>query len=357
MSQGTCHIKAAFPISLPGILLLLGISGVRAETEYLLLDMRADDLVIAESLLTLKTESTYLVGLDPFLAGLDFPIAQDQQEWSGWFRNETLRFRWDVRESQINYGVDQQHQLQPGQWLTNRDGTFVAVGVLEYIFGLTLVIDERNQAISLTSRVPLAFQTSRARAQARRRIQTRVKRKEIEGVTIADAYRWATLPMFDSTVNSSLTSRQGTRSSAHNANLSLTMDLLKHSIRYVGSRSYRSQESARGTQRMTVRRSARTREEDLFLGVRHLSFGDLFGTQNELVGGRGAGVGISLVGGSRRGDHDLSARRLPSKVIQSRAGRLSYSGMGFLLLLRPSMTAADSTSPSRSFRSAKTSSS
>lgn len=260
--------------------------------ELYLLDFHADGYLLAESVPAYQSEDTVLVDFALFVEAVEFPIKQDGELWSGWFRNEDEQFLWRRDLGLVQVAGREGEKVEDDEWLETYDGTFVSVEALERWFDLTLNVDLRQQVLTIHSSEPLPFQLWRERMLARYRY--RPADESDADVIVPDQYHLATVPLVDLTTNF-LTQRQnGSRASSGSASLAIGMDLLKHSAVYTGSFAGSSNNRNDSTNRLTIERASATPDTPLFAGVYSYTLGDIYQPSSTLVSSSNTGRGFSI---------------------------------------------------------------
>lgn len=271
------HSWRAYAATLLTLCFIAGVamaSPVTEDAEFFLMDVIADDHRLAESVPSYRLNDTWFVHFPTFLAAVEFPIAQENGAWTGWFRSEESRFSWEVDRTDTDTSFE------------SGEGTFVSLAALETWFRLDLTPKPRTQAITVSSEEPLPFQKRKARASARIRHQPRIE-KEVD-VRVRDQYRWATVPLLDVSTSYRLQDDGEDSLSTSQTSLTAGMDLLKHSVMYSGSTASDS------SSRLTVARSAAVAAGTLGLGIDHYAVGDIIEQGHNLVAGGGRGAGFRI---------------------------------------------------------------
>lgn len=262
------------------------------ELELYLLDFHADGYRLAESVPAYDDEGTFLVDFKLFLEAVEFPITQQNELWSGWFRSEDQQFVWRTDLGLVQVAGREGERIERDEWLQIYDGMYVSVEALERWFDLDLNVDLRQQVLTIHSSEPLPFQLWRERMLTRYRYRPGDER-EVD-VIVADKYHWATVPLVDLSTNF-LTQRQGgSRNSSGSASLAVGMDLLKHSVVYTGSFAGSSNNSNDSTSRLTIERASATPDTPLFAGVYSYRLGDIYQPSSNLVSSSNTGRGFSI---------------------------------------------------------------
>ena len=262
------------------------------DLEFYLMDLEAEDWLLAESVSTYGSDGTFWIELGSFLEALEFGMERKGRVWSGWFREEDRSFSWDMDRGLVEIAGAEAFELADDCWFDDEEGTFVSLGTLEVWFGLELVPDVPIQRIVVRSEEPLPFQRWAAREASRKR-HRRARRKDVD-VVVPDQYHWLTLPRFDLSTNHRYQRANGKGSTAQSLALIMGLDLFKHSAFYAGTVDYGTEPGTTTHHRLTVKRTAATRDGTIFLGANRYSVGDVYGVTSNLVTSAGNGLGFTL---------------------------------------------------------------
>lgn len=266
--------------------------------DFYLMDLTADGYLLAEGIYTYRRENTYFIHFGSFLEAVEFSIQRRGSVWIGWFRNEESRFMWNMETSEVQIGsVAPASPSAPS--VESDEGTFVSLDALEDWFDLDLSPAPRTQTIAVRSADLLPFQRRDARESARNRFRPRVA--DEADVRFSDQYQWATRPLLDLSTYYDLRSSGGETHSDAQSSLTMSMDMLKHSLLYAGSTASDS------GHRLTISRSAPVAGGTLAPGVDSYAVGDVFDDGSNLVNGGGLGAGFSIKRRSR-GNHGSQSR-------------------------------------------------
>jgi len=284
------------------------------DDELYLMDIRTADRMLADSVLTYKSDEDYLVNFRLFLDAVEFPIEQQGRAWSGWFRNKESAFYWSLGSGELLLAGDAAREATAAEWSESNGETYVSLRLLETWFDLTLIPKLRQQRIVLFSDDPLPFQVREKRLASKNRFAaTQASRVDVH---VPDQYQWVTLPLFDLSAYSLIQGRTGSLTSAQTGSMTVGMDLLKHSVVYAGAVAYSTDLGSDTSQRLTIERGAPTREASLFLGVTRYAFGDILSTNSDLVSSNGTGLGFRIerskpAGSGTRDTATISGNALP----------------------------------------------
>jgi hypothetical protein len=285
-------------------LLAPSLSTAREDLELFLLDVHADGYLLAESIPAYRSGETYLIDFALFLNAVEFPIARQDESWTGWFHSEDRLFFWNVASGSVHAsGRDSEH-IDPLQWMDADDRTFIAIEALETWFYLGLTVDPRLQTINVSSSEPLPFQRWQERNSARNRHRP-AQRLEPD-VTVPDQYHWATAPLFNLTSEMYVREQRKIRSHAQTASLVMGMDLLKHSVTYAGGLTRSTLSATDYTNRLTIERNSVTEDSALFWGVNRYVLGDIVNPSPNLVVTANTGRGFRFERYPRHGAGALS---------------------------------------------------
>ncbi len=266
--------------------------------DFYLMDLTADGYLLAEGVYTYKRDDTYFIHFASFLEAVEFSIHRQGSVWTGWFRNEETRFMWDTETSEVQIGsVAPTSPSAPS--VESDEGTFVSLDALEGWFDLDLRPEPRTQTIAVASADLLPFQRRDARESARNRFRPHLA--DEADVRVPDQYQWATRPLIDLSTRYDLRGGGGETHSDTQSSLTMSMDLLKHSLLYSGSIASES------GHRLTISRSAPVAGGTLAPGVDSYALGDVFDDGSNLVNGGGLGAGFSIKRRSR-GNHGSQSR-------------------------------------------------
>ncbi|MDX1405506.1 MAG: carboxypeptidase-like regulatory domain-containing protein [Woeseiaceae bacterium] len=293
--ENRLHIFSGFsPALIAAIYFLLGAAESVAQEEptFYLLDFHSDGYLLGESVPAYDVDGNLLVDFGLFLEAVEFQIEQQDELWSGWFRNEDNHFVWRTDLGVVQIASEQGERVPRDEWMQDFEGTYVSVDALERWFDLSLNVDLRQQVLTIHSDEPLPFQLWRERMLARYRYRTGDEREA--DVIVPDEYHWATMPLADFSTHF-LTQRQGgNRSSSGSASLSMGMDLLKHSAVYSGSFAGGSDSSSDTTTRLTISRASAMPDTPLFAGIYSYGLGDIIQSSSNLVAAANTGRGFTI---------------------------------------------------------------
>lgn len=262
------------------------------EPELYLFDFHADGYLLAESVPAYRVDEVLLIDFTLFLEAVEFPIEQEGELWSGWFRSEDRRFTWRMDLGLVQIADSHGERIQEDEWMDTYDGTYVSVGTLERWFGLALNVDLRTQVLTIHSNEPLPFQLWRERMLAKYRY--RPADDSEADILVPDQYHWATVPLVDLSTNLRTQRQDGASNSSGSMSLALGMDLLKHSVVYTGGFSRSSANQSASASRLTVERRSPTPDTPMFAGVHGYVVGDIYQTSSNLVSDSNTGRGFRI---------------------------------------------------------------
>jgi hypothetical protein len=277
----------------PGTALSTGSLPDAPERTLLLLDLRVDGVVRAESLSALGAETgSYYLDFAHFLQAVDFPIRRSGRLWEGWFRGESRTFRWHMDARELERNAATETAPGPEAWFIEDGHVYVALEVVERWFDVTLEIDRAGQWLTLTCPEGLPFQKWEEQKLAKYRL--RPAEREASSVFVSDQYRWVTVPTFN--LSSHVTTSASDSAESRSATLSMlnSFDLLKHSVLYSGSFASGTNQGRSHSHRMTVERAAPTADGTLFMGANRYAFGDVMPSHSNLVLDSTSGRGFIL---------------------------------------------------------------
>jgi hypothetical protein len=297
MEHGVRGRTGPIPSLLTMIVIVLAPAPVVAleDSELFLLDVRADDFQLAESVPAIASGETYLIDFELFLEAIEFPIERSQEAWSGWFYEEDRIFFWRPDSGSVRISGREDEFVESSDWHMDAEGVYVAVGVLESWFDLTLKVDPRDQTLSVSSDEPLPFEVWHQREMAK--YTFRPGQKIDADVIVPDQYRWATMPMFNLNTHMLSQNFDGEMANGGTATLVMGMDLLKHSVIYTGGLTHTRHDLGNDTEmmnRLTVERASLTPDEPLFAGVNRYILGDIYIANPNLVVNSSIGRGFSI---------------------------------------------------------------
>jgi len=261
--------------------------------ELFLLDLKADDFLLAESVPAYASGGTYLIDFALFLEAVEFPIERKGQLWSGWARSEDRHFSWRMDSGVVQLAGRDGGRVEDREWMDDEyDDTYVSVEVLERWFKLQLDVDPRLQVLSIDASEPLPFQLWQERTLAK--FRHRPGQRIDADIIVPDQYNWATMPLFNLSTHFVTQKDESSRDSSGTASLLMGMDLLKHSVLYTGSSTHARRSKGNSTNRLTIERTAATPDTPLFAGVHRYILGDIYQASPNLVINSGTGRGFRI---------------------------------------------------------------
>ncbi len=287
----TCGFLRAL-IAAIGVLWAHGPVIAQEELDLYLLDFHADGYLLAESVPAYDSEGTFLVDFKLFLEAVEFQIEQEDELWSGWFRNEDDHFVWRMDLGVAQIASRQGERIARDEWMQDVEGTYVSVDVLERWFDIALDVDLRQQVLTIQSSEPLPFQLWRERMLAKYRYRPGDDRDA--DIVVPDQYHWATVPLVDLSTNFLTRRQNGSRSSSRSASLALGMDLFKHSAVYTGGFASSNNDGSDATSRLTINRASATPDTPLFAGAYGYTLGDIYQGSFNLVSSSLTGRGFRI---------------------------------------------------------------
>ncbi len=285
-------------------------SSIDDDGELYLVDVISYGYKLGEGVpIYLYNEIEYL-HFESLLEFLEFPIAESEGRWSGWFVSEENKFELDVSSEHVRYPSSADSAVQSGSVLDSLDGLVVRREAMETWFNLELELDLRQQVVKIRSEASLPFQ-QQLEQDAKLTRGNRYLAPEV-GKPVADQYQWITEPQMD--VISTLDYYNNDNTVGNNAFLSVnaSMDFLKHGMNYSGSLSMNritdyeidpnalpssvnefETQTSTAHHNITFFRRAESKSGDIVLGLDFYEFGDIFGNSGLITTG-GSGLGVNV---------------------------------------------------------------
>lgn len=142
----------------------------RDELDFLLLELRLNDLVLVEAITGFISGSSVILPLRDFATALDFPLSVDQTAGTagGWFLKKSRLFSLDVSRGEVVI-EGRIKKFNPALVEIHGEDIFVDIRLLSRWFPIDIGFDISNQTINLASREPLPVEQRMAREDYRAR--------------------------------------------------------------------------------------------------------------------------------------------------------------------------------------------
>lgn len=248
---------------------------------------------LTDSLVGYQVDNRLYVSAESFFSAVEFPITKSiasEEKWEGWYLREANKFNLNIAAREVQISGNRRALKSDDFLITEEDGLLINTEALRSWFDLQFIINTHNQTIMMSASYLLPFQ------ERNNRLNQLNKKQNVKAqpIWLNDQYHMLTVPQADLTTYVSHQSQAEKTYDTASENITSSFDLLKHSAFYTGTFNQTSRQGRAQAQRFTLTREGLTDVDQLFLGARSYSVGDVFLTESNLVtkGGSGAGVVI-----------------------------------------------------------------